>query len=359
MQEVLRNWLLYFKEQGPYYWLWGILVFIAIFIVPLVLKRAIRKWIKSERAQALWESVINWLMVFCLIVFILTYFSSTPWFYRPLFSFEGTSISLFFILALIFSIFLTVKFVNFLEEFILPGVYRQFNIEPASQATINSLVKYAILFIAVWFTLGQLGFDTTSITVFTSVLGVGIGFGIRNIMNNFISGIILLFERPIKVGDLIVVDKMVATVEQIRMRATIVRTRKNERLIIPNSYFIEDQLINRSYGNRDLRISIEVGVDYSSDIQLVKKLLLEAVDEVRHDWPNILSHPQPRVFFDSYGDFSLNFSLWVWIDSQKDEREFRIASDLRVSIFNKFNENGVEFPFPRQDIHILNREELV
>lgn len=173
-------------------------------------------------------------------------------------------------------------------------------------------------------------------------------------MSNFISGLIILFERPIKVGDRVIIDGTIADVEEIKIRATVVRTRKNERLIIPNAYFLEEKFINRSFVNKELRVSVDIDVAYGSDVELVEKLLLESVQELKVEkWPNILDNPKPRVFFENFGDSGLAFSLWFWINSQADEREFRIPSDLRFRMVKKFDENGIEIPFPQQDVHII------
>lgn len=204
--------------------------------------------------------------------------------------------------------------------------------------------------------LSSIGFDLSSLTVFGSVLGVGIGFGLRNIMSNFISGLIILFERPIEVGDRIIVDNKIADVEEIKIRATIVRTRANERMIIPNSYFLEEKFINRSYSDTRLRVTVEVQVAYGSDVELVEEILYQSVYELKKEsWPNILDEPNPRIFFEKFGESGLNFSVWFWIDSQSDEREFRIPSDLRFKIIKKFEENSIKIPYPQRDIHIRTK----
>nr|WP_244244619.1 mechanosensitive ion channel domain-containing protein [Marinilactibacillus kalidii] len=222
------------------------------------------------------------------------------------------------------------------------------------QATFNTLFQYAVVTIAILVALSSLGFNLTSLTVFASVLGVGIGFGLQNVMSNFISGLVILFERPVKVGDRIIIDDTIADVEEIKMRATIVRTRANERMIIPNSFFLEEKFINRSYADTRLRIAMQVGVSYDSDVKLVKSLLEESIRELKEEkWTSILDEPKPRVFFEDFGESSLDFKVWFWIDEQTDEREFSIPSDLRFKIFEKFNEHDIEIPFPQRDVHMI------
>lgn len=357
MQETIQQWLLYIEDKSEHYWVGGIIGALAIIGVRFILTQAIQHFFKSKQAADLLNSVINWLFILILFVFALTYFGSEPWLFKTLFTIDGTDISIFFILTLAFAVYLAKKTTEFLRRFIFPIFYQRYDVEKGNQATINSIFSLIVFVSVVYFVLVQLGFNMTSLTIFTGVLGVGIGFGIRNIMNNFISGIILLFERPIQVGDLIVINNTVATVEQIKLRATIVTTRRNERLIIPNSHFLEEKFVNRSYTNRDLRIQIDLGIDYTSDIVLARQLLIKAVKNVQKNWPDILDTPAPRIFFEDFGESSLDFSLWVWISSQRDEREFRIASDLRSEIYELFTANGIEFAFPRHDVQILNMDQ--
>lgn len=291
------------------------------------------------------------------MIYLLTYFARSSLLYETLFTFGDTRITLFLILTLLFAMVLAFKLSKAIQEFILPIFYERYEVDVGSQASINTFSKYLIITVTILIVLSSIGFDLTSLTVFASVLGVGIGFGLKNVMSNFISGLIILFERPIKVGDRIIVDDTIATVEEIKIRATVVRTRKNERLIIPNAYFLENEFINRSFENKELRVSVSVDVAYGSDAELVEKLLLESVQELKKDkWPNILDTPKARVFFEEFGDSGLTFSIWLWINSQTDEREFLIPSDLRFKIMKKFEENNIEIPFPQRDVNLYHKD---
>ncbi|MDN6195609.1 MAG: mechanosensitive ion channel, partial [Atopostipes suicloacalis] len=270
-----------------------------------------------------------------------------------LFTFGETEISVFLLLTLIFAVFLAFKLSQMIQEFVLPIFYDRYEVDIGSQASINTFSKYFVITLTVLIVLSSIGFDLTSLTVLASVLGVGIGFGLKNVMSNFISGLIILFERPIKVGDRVIVDGTIATVEEIKIRATVVRTRKNERLIIPNAFFLENEFTNRSFNTKKLRVSVNVDVAYGSDVEKVEKLLLECVHELKEEkWSNILEAPKARVFFEEFGDSGLAFSVWFWINSQSNEREFIIPSDLRFKITKKFREHNIEIPFPQQDVHL-------
>ncbi|SES90376.1 Mechanosensitive ion channel [Salinibacillus kushneri] len=198
--------------------------------------------------------------------------------------------------------------------------------------------------------LATVGIDLSALTVFAGVVGVGIGFGMQNIASNFISGIILLFERPIKVGDRVIVNDILGYVEKINMRATIIRTIDNEHIIVPNSYFLEEHVVNRSYSDPNLRLRIPIGVAYGSDVEKVRDLLLQVAQEEAAAYENILSDPEPFVYFSGFGDSSLDFELFIWIANP--DQLIITKSNINFRINNILKENNIEIPFPQRDLHI-------
>lgn len=335
------------------FWIGGLVGLLIIFIGQYGIKRIFKKNIENKRKQLFVNTIINWLSLFIIVIYFFTYFLKTPFIYKTLFVFGDSDISIILILSIIFSLVLAVKISRAVREFILPIVYEKYDLDIGVRASMNTFFNYLIVTLTVIISLSSLGFNLSSLTVFASILGVGIGFGLQNLMSNFISGLIILFERPIRVGDRIIVNNKIANVEEIKIRATIVRTRENERMIIPNSYFLEEKFINRSYSDKRLRISVKVQVAYASDVDLVEKILYKSVYELKNEsWPNIVNEPRPRVFFEDFGESGLDFSVWFWINSQLDEREFRIPSDLRFKIIKKFSENKIDIPFPQRDINI-------
>ncbi|GAB2501161.1 mechanosensitive ion channel [Alkalibacterium psychrotolerans] len=351
--ERIADWLAKLDNYGISFWVGAIVGFIIILALRAGLQKALKKVTANERTELFLATVINWLTIFIITVYSFSYFSRTGLIYRTLFTFGDTDITIFLIFAVIFSLILAVKLSNAVRQYILPTVYDKYGLDRGVQNSMNTFFHYLIVTIAVLIAVSSVGFDLTSLMVFASVLGVGIGFGLQNIMSNFISGLIILFERPIKAGDRIIIDGTIADVEEIKMRATVVRTRVHERMIIPNSYFLEEKFLNRSYADTRLRLTVQVGVAYGSDVNRVKTLLKESVLELREEkWQNILDDPSPRVFFEEFGDSSLDFTVWFWIDTQTEEREFRIPSDLRFKIVEKFEENNIEIPFPQRDILI-------
>lgn len=354
--EQIQNRITALNELGLGYWIGAVIGFLLILVLRFGLQKGIKKVITNERTRLFLETIVNWLTFFAVIVYLFTYFSQTAFIYQTLFVFGDTDITIFLVLTVIFSLILAVKMSKAIRSYILPTVYDKYGLDRGVQASMNTFFHYMIITISILIAFSSIGFDLTSFTVFASVLGVGIGFGLQNVMSNFISGLIILFERPIKVGDRIIIDGTIADVEEIKLRATVVRTRVHERMIIPNSYFLEEKFVNRSYTDTRLRIAVQIGVSYGSDVALVKRLLKESVIELREEkWNNIMQDPEPRVFFEEFGESSLDFAVWFWIDTQSEEREFRIPSDLRFKLVEKFEQNNIEIPFPQRDVHLISK----
>ena len=180
------------------------------------------------------------------------------------------------------------------------------------------------------------------------ILGVGFAFGLQNITSNFVSGIILLFERPVSVGDYIEVSNVVGRVVSINMRSTTIVTVDNITLIVPNSRFIEGIVTNWSVGDPKIRFTIPVGVAYGSDTELVRRILLE----VANNHPAILKDPEPDVIFKEFADSSLNFELRAWLPSPLGR--IMTISDLNYAIDKAFRENNINIPFKQVDVHVIN-----
>jgi small-conductance mechanosensitive channel len=238
-----------------------------------------------------------------------------------------------------------------LKKWIVYKLLEHSKIELGVRIAVGTIVRYVILVIGFIVLLQTVGIDLSALTILAGALGVGIGFGLQNITNNFVSGIIILFERPIKVGDRIEVGDVYGDVVNISMRSTTVVTNDNIAIIVPNSDFISTKVINWSYTDRNVRSNIPLGVSYGSDPEKVKKLLLEVAD--KNEW--VLKNPKPDVLFTEFADSSLNFSLRVWT-REYINRPKVLKSDLYFEIFKKFKENKIEIPFPQRDLHIKTTE---
>ncbi len=209
-----------------------------------------------------------------------------------------------------------------------------------------TLGRYALVTTFVITVLGMLGANWSQIQWAVAGLGVGIGFGLQEIVANFICGIILLFEQPIRVGDTITVGETSGIVTKIRMRATTVRDWDGRELLVPNKEFITGRLLNWSLSDQQTRLLIEIGVAYGSDVPRAMKLALDAAHE--HD--NVLGDPEPFITFDAFGDNALMLTLRCYLPSL--ERRLTTGSELRNSINDKFNEAGIVIAFPQRDVHI-------
>jgi len=218
--------------------------------------------------------------------------------------------------------------------------------EHGLQESIKTLTIYVIWVLGIIISMNVFGLNPTSLVVIFGALGIGLGFGLQNIFNNFMSGLILLFERPIQVGDDIEINGTWATVKKINVRSTLVQTYDNASLIIPNSDLINTQVTNWSFKDKRLRRPITVGVAYGSDIELVRKTLLE----ISQDFPNVLKYPAPDVLFLDFGDSALIFKLrfWTYIDGM-----FETETNLRFEIDRRFREKKITIAFPQQDVHLF------
>lgn len=213
--------------------------------------------------------------------------------------------------------------------------------------SIGTIMQYLLIIIGGLIIIQNSGINLGSLNVLAGALGVGIGFGLQNIANNFISGLIILFERPVKVGDRIDVGSVNGDVIKISSRATTINTNDNISIIIPNADVINKQVINWSHNDRNVRFGIPVGVSYNEDPAKIKKILLG----VATGHPGVLKKPAPDVLFIQYGDSSLDFELKVWT-SNYINRPVVLKSELYYKIFEKFKEHSVEIPYPQHDLHI-------
>lgn len=219
-------------------------------------------------------------------------------------------------------------------------------IDAGLQYAFLRFVHYVILIAGIYIGLTTVNIDLGALVGIVAVIGVGIGFGLQNVTSNFISGIILLLERPVKIGDRITIEDVWGDVTQINLRTTVVTTPDNVSIIVPNSKLLENNVVNWTYGERKVRIRTPVGVAYGSDVEKVTELLIRAATENEQ----VLDDPKPSVWFEEFGDSSLNFILLSWIPTA--ELKERVNNELNRAIDRLFRENDVEIPFPQRDLHL-------
>ncbi len=257
------------------------------------------------------------------------------------------------LLVVVFVCYITLLFSRGLRAFLMQEVLPRYRVEKGAQVSITRLVHYAVLTIGLLVLLRILGFSLSQITILGGALSVGIGFGLQAIVNNFVSGLILLFERPIKVGDMIEVNDDIGEVKELGLRATTVQTFDNAEIVIPNSQLITGSVINWTLAEKRARVKVPVGVAYGSDIAEVLKILLACANAN----PRVLSTPKPSALFLSFGASSLDFELRAWIPDVNYRLD--ILSELNQDIESEFQVEGIEIPFPQTDLHVRSVDSAV
>ncbi len=268
----------------------------------------------------------------------------------PLGSYALTMQTVFILVSIFYG---TVLFSRAVQTILQDEVLPRYNIHKGVQLSINPLVNYAILCIGCIVLLQVMGASLTNLTILGGALSIGIGFGLQTIVNNFASGLILLFERPIKVGDTIELATDLGKVKKLGLRSTIIQTFDNAEIVIPNSDLIAGQVTNWTLAERKARLKIPVGVAYGSDIEKVLEILLRVSDE----HPLTLSTPPPVALFLAFGASSLDFELRIWVANFDDRRQ--VQSEINQEINSEFADSGIEIPFPQTDLHIRTVDDEV
>ncbi|HUG12346.1 MAG TPA: mechanosensitive ion channel domain-containing protein [Opitutaceae bacterium] len=259
---------------------------------------------------------------------------------------EASPLSIVIGLALVAALFIAVSII---KRILRDGVLPKAGLSRAGSSAVATLTAYGVL------TVGMLtilpitfpGFNLSTLSVMLGAISFGIGFGLRNIADNFVSGLILLFEQPIKVGDRIEVRGTAGEVLEVRARSTIVRTNDHIEIIVPNSQLLSEQVTNWSHSSNRVRLRIPVGVHYKSDVRVVEKALLEAASEVE----GVMTDPAPTVNFAAFGESSLDFQLWVWTETMS-QRPQNLRGQVNFKIWDKLKKHGIEIPYPQRDIYV-------
>jgi len=233
------------------------------------------------------------------------------------------------------------------KRFLFNRLLADSGLERSLQYAIAQIVSNIVLVVGIFIVLENTGIHLAALAVFAGAVGVGIGFGLQNIASNFISGLVILTERPITIGDRVEVAGIAGQVEHIRARSTVIRTNDNIMMIVPNTKFIDSPVTNWTYGDRRVRFRIPVSVAYGSDIVKVRDTLLAVAGENQHT----LKEPAPSVFLENFGENAIDFKLVVW-SSEMSARPSRYRSNINFAIAEKFREAGIEMPFPQRDLHI-------
>lgn len=268
-----------------------------------------------------------------------------------------TLASLFYGFAIIFGMYVLSKYAQWMLQ---RQVLQAFQIQRHTRFIILRFFHFTIIIFGVLISLRTIGVSFTSLAIIFGGLSIGIGFGLQNVVSNLISGLILIFERPIKIGDLVeIMDvNIFGRVTSINLRSTVIMALDEKEIIVPNSQLITEPVHNLTHFNARFRVRVQVGVSYGSDVQRVKAILLE----VAHAHPEVIKEPTsemefvtaPLVRFINFGESSLDFELLAWIPDSF--MRFDVASDLHFMVWEKFKEYGIKIPFPQRDVHFYPEE---
>lgn len=272
----------------------------------------------------------------------------------PILKLGETQVTVWSLLYLILLLFLLFFLAGRLRRLLVDRVLVRSKLDTGAREAIGAITRYVVLFIGILVALQTVGINLTTLNVLAGAVGIGVGFGLQNIAGNFISGLIILFERPIKIGDRIEVNDVDGDVINIGARSTTVVTNDRIAIIVPNSKFITESVVNWNHTDPKVRFHIPVGVVYGSDVRLVEKLLCEVAAEN----PDVLKEPPPSVWFCGFGESTLKFELLAW-NSNLLHRKGQFISNLNFAIYDKFKEHNIVIPFPQRDLHIRSIDEGV
>ncbi len=259
-------------------------------------------------------------------------------------------ISLGNVLAFIVTVWASFLISRFLRFLLQEDIYPHISLGRGVPYAVSTMLHYVILLVGFLLAVAALGIDMTKFTILAGAFGVGLGFGLQNIVNNFVSGLILLFERPVNVGDMIQVGDRDGELRRIGMRASVIRTLEGSEVIVPNGHLISDEVLNWTLSDQQRRLEIPVGVAYGTDPERV----IELLTGVASKHPDVMTKPSPDALFVGFGDSALNFLLRAW--TSRFDRWVNIRSELTVGVNAALRDAGISIPFPQRDLHIHSGE---
>jgi small-conductance mechanosensitive channel len=331
----------------------GLMAFAGLFIAGLLLARAlqseiVRRFFARFKLDTNFIAIVTTILSLSALVFFLVSAinaAGIPLLWTaPLPGVNLSLVQIFLLIALLIAVF---WFSSRTKRFLFNRFLVKSGLDRALQYAIAQIVSNLVLVIGIFIVLENTGIHLGALTVFAGAVGVGVGFGLQNIASNFISGLVILAERPITIGDRVEVAGVVGQVQQIRARSTVILTNDNIAMIVPNSKFIDSPVTNWTYSDPRVRFRVPIGVAYGSDVNKVREALIAAGRSNSH----VLEDPAPSVFLNKFGESSIDFELVVW-SSEMSHRPSRFKSDLNFAIEEKLREAGIEIPFPQRDLHI-------
>ena len=343
----------FFEVGGHYVTVLGLIAFGALFAAGIIIARFLQSDLVS-RLFSRFELDTHFIAIVTTILSLsaLVFFTvsavnaaGVPLYWStPL---PGINLSLFQIFLLIALLIGVFWLSSRTKHFLFDRVLARSGLDRALQHAISQIVGYAVLVIGIIIVLDNAGVHIATLTVFAGAVGVGVGFGLKNIASNFISGLLILAERPIAIGDRIEVAGITGQVQQIRARSTLIITNDNIATIVPNEKFIDSPVTNWTHTDRRVRFRVPVGIAYGSDVEKVREALIAAARE----HPATLNNPEPNAYLEKFGGSTIDFELVVWSEEMS-RRPSRFKSDLNYLICKHLGAAGIEIPNPQRDLHI-------
>lgn len=342
-----------FHLGGNYVSVLGLLAFGGLFAIGLLMARGlqsdmVRRFLARFKLDTNFIAIVTTILsVTALVFFTVSAINAAgiPLLWTaPLAGINLSLLQVFLLIVMLVSVF---WISSRTKRFLFNRYLVRSGLDRSLQYAIAQIVSNLVLIIGIFIVLENTGIHLGALTVFAGAVGVGVGFGLQNIASNFISGLVILAERPIAIGDRVEVAGVTGQVQQIRARSTTIVTNDNITMIVPNSKFIDSPVTNWTYGDPRVRFRVPIGVAYGSDVKKVSEALIAA----GRSNPNVLENPGPSVFLKQFGDSSIDFELVVW-SSEMSHRPSRFKSDLNFAIEEKLRQAGIEIPFPQRDLHI-------
>src|SRR5881398_1437712 len=342
-----------FQVGGHYVTFLGLIAFAALLTVGVIIARilqsdVVRRILSRFKLDNNFIAIVTTILSLAALVFFTVSAVNAAgvslYWNAPLPGITLSLLQIFLLIALLIAVFWVSSRT---KRFLFNRVLARSGLDRALQHAISQIVGYAVLVIGIIIVLENAGIHIGTLTVFAGAVGVGVGFGLKNIASNFISGLLILAERPIAIGDRIEVAGITGQVRQIRARSTVIITNDNIAMIVPNEKFIDSPVTNWTYSDRRVRFRVPVGVAYGSDVTKAREALIAAARE----HPATLSDPAPNAFLEKFGDSTIDFELIVWSDEMS-RRPSRFKSDLNYLICKHLGAAGIEIPKPQRDLHI-------
>src|SRR5437764_5187991 len=342
-----------FRIGGYYVTFLGLIAFVILFAAGLAIARilqsnVVRRLFSRFKIDTNFVAIVTTILSLAALVFFTISAINAAgiplaW-TAPLPAVSLSLVQIFLLIALLVAVF---WISSRTKRFLFNRFLVRSGLDRALQYAIAQIVSNLDLVIGIFIVLENTGIHLGALTVFAGAVGVGVGFGLRNIASNFISGLLILAERPIAIGDRIEVAGITGQVRQIRARSTVIMTNDNIAMIVPNEKFIDSPVTNWTYSDRRVRFRVPVGVAYGSDVTKAREALIAAARE----HPATLSDPAPDAFLEKFGDSTIDFELIVWSDEMS-RRPSRFKSDLNYLICKHLGAAGIEIPNPQRDLHI-------